>query len=298
MNTKDLAYFKALVEKRNYTAVAELFNVSQPTVTQAIKRLEKEFADELVHVDRAHHRTEITRSGQLLYEKASEIATSLSLAHQEIDNAKLSQIRFGLPPIIGTLYFPSLAGRLLKDGLLQRLKVTEMGSGGLLDAVKAGEIDIALLASVLPLHEPSLEVHRIGSRPFVIVVSRQHPLAEQGSVNFKQLANEKFIMLNRKFIHPKVFKAYSEYAGVNPPVIYRTPDIAWITSLVKENLGISLLVRDIVAKSDEDVLACLTINDPLPEQFNVSIVSRKGYVLTPDENHFVHDLMQLKLPKS
>lgn len=296
MNTKDLAYFKALVEKRNYTAVAEAFNVSQPTVTQAVKRLEREFEDELVHVDRAHNRTEITRSGQLLYEKASTITANLNLAHQEIENAKLSRIRFGLPPIIGSMYFPSLAGQLLKDGLLQRLDVLETGSGGLLNAVKDGEIDIALLASVLPLHDPSLNVIHLGSRPFVIVVSRHHPLAKRGSVFFKEMANEEFIMLNRKFVHPKAFKAYCQFSGVNPSVIYKTPDISWITSLVKENLGISLLARDVVSSSDEDELACLQVLDPVAERFNVSIVIRQGYVLTKEEEHFIKDLKQLKIP--
>lgn len=295
MNTKDLAYFKALVEKRNYTAVAETFSVSQPTVTQAVKRLEREFEGELVHIDRAHHRTEITRAGLLLYEKARVIADNLDLAHQEIENARLAKIRFGLPPIIGTLYFPSLAGQLLKEGLLQRLDVVETGSGGLLEDVRDGQIDIALLASVLPLHEPSLEVRRLGSRPFNLIVSQQHPLADQTSVSFKQLANEKFIMLNRKFVHPKAFKAYCEYSGINPPVIYKTPDISWIKSLVKENLGISLIVADVISDNDAADIASITIRDPLPERFNISVVTRKGYVLTADENQFIHELMQMKI---
>ncbi|GAX00812.1 LysR family transcriptional regulator [Secundilactobacillus silagei] len=296
MNTKDLAYFKALVEKRNYTVVAKAFNVSQPTITQAVKRLEREFEDDLVYVDRAHNRTEITRSGLLLYEKASTITANLNLAHQEIENAKLSRIRFGLPPIIGSLYFPSLAGQLLKEGLLQRLDVTETGSGDLLEAVKNGKVDIALLASVLPLHDSSLNVRHIGSRPFVIVVSCQHRLANQGSVYFKELADEEFIMLNRRFVHPKAFKAFSRFAGVNPPVIYKTPDTSWITSLVKENLGISLLVRDVVSPADEDSLACLTVLDPVAERFNISVVTRQGYVLTPEEKRFIEVLKQLKVP--
>lgn len=295
MNTNDFAYFKSLVELRNYTAVAEVFNVSQPTVTQAVKRLEREFSDELVHVDRAHHRTEITRAGLLLYENVVSITNSLDLARQEIENAKLAKIRFGLPPIIGTLYFPRIAGVLLKVGILQRLEVVEEGSGGLLESVRNGEIDIGLLATVLPLHEPSLEVRHLGSRPFNIIVSRQHPLASQTSVSFKQLANEKFIMLNRKFVHPKAFKAYCEYSGVNPPVIYKTPDISWIKSLVKENLGISLIVADVVSESDAADIASLEISDPLPEQFNISVVTRKGHVLTADENHFIHYLMQMKI---
>lgn len=103
-------------------------------------------------------------------------------------------------------------------------------------------------------------------------------------------------MLNRKFVHPKAFKAYCQFSGVNPAVIYKTPDISWITSLVKENLGISLLARDVVSASDEDELACLQVLDPVAERFNVSIVIRQGYVLTKEEEHFIKDLKQLKIP--
>ena len=41
MNTRDLQYFVALVKYKNYTQVAKLFKVSQPTITQSIQRLER-----------------------------------------------------------------------------------------------------------------------------------------------------------------------------------------------------------------------------------------------------------------
>lgn len=293
MNTRDLAYFKALVEQRNYTAVAEQFSVSQPTVTQAIQRLEKEFDTKLIQHDRAQHKTNITRSGQLLYEKATMIQHNIMLAHQEIEGAKQSKIRFGLPPTIGTMHFPRVAGKLLQAGLLQRLDVFETGSDELYSELLAGHIDIALLGSVLPMRSPELNVTHLGSRPFKIVVSPEHPLADVKAVSFKDLGNENFITLNGKFVHPKAFKAYCDYAGITPNVVYSTPDIFWIKSLIKANLGVAMLVSDAVTEADP--LTSLYITDPLPERFNISVATRKDYVLTEDEERLVRILNEMNV---
>jgi len=293
VNTRDLAYFKALVEQQNYTAVAKTFAVSQPAVTQAIQRLEKEFQVKLVVQDRRHQQTQITRAGQLLYRNACQIQTSLQLAHQEIDNAKLADIQFGLPPIIGTLYLPQIAGELLRSGLLQKLTITENGSDELLRKLVAGEINVALLGSYLPLNLPEVQAIQIGSRPFSIIVGPHNALAQQATVDFKDLAQAEFIGFDGNFVHPQAFQAYCDFAGIQPSVIYRSPDMAWIKALVKADLGISLLVRDAVHA--DDGVKCLTINDNVPVRFNVSVVTRTGYVPTVMEQQFIDQLLKMKI---
>ncbi|MDY1545846.1 LysR family transcriptional regulator [Lactiplantibacillus pentosus] len=288
MNTRDLDYFRALVDCQNYTMVARQFAVSQPAVTQAIHRLEKEFAVKLVIQDRHHQQTNITRAGHLLYKNAQQIQASLRLAHQEIDSAQQAEIRFGLPPIIGTLYFPQIAEKLLQNGLLQQLKITETGSDELLHKLVKGEINIALLGSYLPFDLPTVHAVKLGARPFSIIVSPQNSLATQTSIGFKDLGQAQFIGLDGKYVHPQAFQAF---AGVHPEVIYRTPDISWVKALVKANLGISMLVRDVV-KPDDGVV-CLDIEDQLPVSFNISVVTRAGYLPTDDEQRFIDQLLKM-----
>ncbi|MPQ20349.1 LysR family transcriptional regulator [Lactobacillus pentosus] len=291
MNTRDLDYFWALVDCQNYTMVARQFAVSQPAVTQAIHRLEKEFAVKLVIQDRHHQQTNITRAGHLLYKNAQQIQASLRLAHQEIDSAQQAEIRFGLPPIIGTLYFPQIAEKLLQNGLLQQLKITETGSDELLHKLVKGEINIALLGSYLPFDLPTVHAVKLGARPFSIIVSPQNSLATQTSIGFKDLGQAQFIGLDGKYVHPQAFQAYCDFAGVHPEVIYRTPDISWVKALVKANLGISMLVRDVV-KPDDGVV-CLDIEDQLPVSFNISVVTRAGYLPTDDEQRFIDQLLKM-----
>ncbi|WP_455386597.1 LysR family transcriptional regulator [Lactiplantibacillus pentosus] len=291
MNTRDLDYFRALVDCQNYTMVARQFAVSQPAVTQAIHRLEKEFAVKLVIQDRHHQQTNITRAGHLLYKNAQQIQASLRLAHQEIDSAQQAEIRFGLPPIIGTLYFPQIAEKLLQNGLLQQLKITETGSDELLHKLVKGEINIALLGSYLPFDLPTVHAVKLGARPFSIIVSPQNSLATQTSIGFKDLGQAQFIGLDGKYVHPQASQAYCDFAGVHPEVIYRTPDISWVKALVKANLGISMLVRDVV-KPDDGVV-CLDIEDQLPVSFNISVVTRAGYLPTDDEQRFIDQLLKM-----
>jgi DNA-binding transcriptional LysR family regulator len=66
MNFRDLTYFDALATLKNYTAVAQQFNVSQPTITYAIKRLEDELNTQLLIRDHSHHQIELTANGRQL----------------------------------------------------------------------------------------------------------------------------------------------------------------------------------------------------------------------------------------
>lgn len=293
VNTKDLDYFMSLVELRKYTRVAATFSVSQPAVTQAVKRLEREFEVELVTQDRAHQQTHITRAGQLLYKNAQKINKQLQLAHVEINDAKQERIKFGLPPIIGMLYFPQVAGKLLKSGILQQTDVVETGSGNLISALKKGEINIALLGSIKPLDLEEFTSIHLGKRPFNIIASPDNPISKRSSVKFAELKDQDFINLDSKYVHPLAFKAYSESAGVTPRVTYTPPDIAWVKGLVAANLGISLIVKDVVNPTDR--LVSIPLEDEVPERFNISIAIRKDYPLTDLEDQFVNVMSQIVL---
>lgn len=293
MNTRDLQYFVALVKYKNYTQVAKQFQVSQPTITQAIQRLEREFGAPLVRKDRVHRDEMITRSGRLLYANAQLINEKIELTHKEIRRANQKQIRFGMPPIIGKLYISKIVSEFSKD-LLSRLKITSVGSHELLNQVRNGKIDIALLGSTAPINEPGVFADLIATRRFGVIVSTANPLAQRDQVSFKELANERFISFDQQYVHQAAFRAYCTYAQINPTVVmYRIPNISWIKELVRQDVGISLMVKDAVA--NEPGIKLVEITDPLPERFYISVAIREGYVLSADEQDFLDRLRKLPI---
>lgn len=291
MNTRDLQYFVALVKHKNYTQVAKQFQVSQPTITQAIQRLEREFGAPLVRKDRVHRDEMITRSGRLLYANAQLINEKIELTHKEIRRANQKQIRFGMPPIIGKLYISKIVSEFSKD-LLSRLKITSVGSHELLNQVRNGKIDIALLGSTAPINEPGVFANLISARHFGVIVSAVNPLAKRDQVSFKELADERFISFDQQYVHQAAFRAYCTYAQINPAVVmYRIPNISWIKELVRQNIRISLMAKDAVA--NEPGIKFVEITDPLPERFYISVATREGYVLSVDEQDFLDRLRKL-----
>lgn len=292
MNTRDLQYFVALVKYKNYTQVAKLFNVSQPTITQSIQRLEREFNAQLIRKDKVHRDEMVTRSGRMLFENAQLINKKIELAHQEINRANQRQIRFGLPPIIGKMYISKIVQQT-SDKLLQRLKIVSAGSHELLSQLQDGKIDIAILGSNKLINQPGIYADLITTRPFNIIVSTQHPLAKRRTVSFKELGNEHFVNYDQQYVHNAAFQAYCTYAGIKPQTAaYRVPDISWVKELVRQNLGISLMVKDAI--QNEPGIVSIAISDLLPEQFTISLAIREGYVLSPEEERFVDELKRIK----
>lgn len=291
MNTRDLQYFVMLVKLKNYTQVANYFHVSQPSITQAIRRLEQEFNTKLVRKDRVHRDEMITRSGQLLYQKAVAINQKIDIAHQEISRANQQQIKFGLPPIIGKMYISAIVGDFSKH-LLQRIKIVSVGSHDLLNQLQEGKLDLAILGSTAPINQPGIFAELLTTRPFSIIVSTDHPLAKRQSVSFCELTDELFINYDQQYIHRAAFQAYCTYAQINPhTVVYKVPNISWIKELVRQNKGISLMVKDAV--KDEPGIVALDISDPIFEKFHISIVTRENYILSEDERQLVGQLKKI-----
>ena len=153
MKLNDLKYYQALVKYKNFSQVAAKFNVSQPTITMAIQRLEKDFGTSFFIRDHVHKQLHITPTGKQFAIHVDVILNELKIAHQEINQAESSSIRFGLPPIIGNYYFPPLTPLLMREGLLSHLETSEHGSKEILKMLKHGHLDLALLGSLTPLRK-------------------------------------------------------------------------------------------------------------------------------------------------
>lgn len=279
MKIKDLEYYQKLVKYKNFSQVANLFGVSQPTVTMAIQRLEKTFGVPFFIRDHVHKQLYITPAGQQFSAHVNVILNELEIAQQEINQSRSTKIRFGLPPIIGNYYFPSLTPDLMRQGLLSHLETYEHGSREILKMLKHGNLDIALLGSLSPIKEPRLTAFELAQYPFKVIISKSHPLAKKSQVNFSDLRNERFIIPDSEFFHEQAFKQACRIAHFRPQIIYRSADIHVIKAMVSENLGITYLTS--LAITPKDSIASLETTSPNRQLFRLSAVTRETEILTP-----------------
>lgn len=281
MNTKDLKYYHSLVKEKNFSKVAQKFGASQPTITNAIKRLENAYQTKFFIRDQSHRELTVTNTGIQFDHHVQTILDELEIAKKDIDNAKEKQILFGLPPIIGNYFFPPLTPALMKMNLMDRLEVYEHGSAELLQMLRHGDLDVALLGSLISINYPRLISQTIQRSPINIIVSPDHPLAKKTTtgVYFKELAKEKFITFDESFVHNQAFHTMCRINHIRPQTVYKTTDVHVIKSMVAENIGISYLTSLAVIPSNHIVQVPL-LDSEKPE-FLISCVQRSTSTVTP-----------------
>lgn len=281
MNTQDLRYFHTLVQLKSYTKTAEHYNVSQPTITAAVKRLEKKLGGQFIIRDQSHKSIIITHLGMQFDEHAQAILNEISVAQAEIASEPDSDITFGLPPIIGRNFLPKIAPTLFSKGLLPRLNVVEHGSYDLRKMLLQGDINLTLLGLTSLDVEPAIKLHVISHYPIEIIVSKKHPLANKKGIYFKDIAQENFIGMTQDYIHTQALDTLMQRNHLHLNTIYRSPDVMVIKSLVAQNLGISY-VTNLSINENDNVVSIPLLDTDQPE-FILAAATRKNHIFSRQE---------------
>lgn len=92
MKLQDLVYFRKLAELGSFTETSNFFNVSQPTISYAVKRIEEEFNVEVMVRDHKHHSIEITKMGEVIVSHIANIEKELNDMSSDIEKLKVGYI--------------------------------------------------------------------------------------------------------------------------------------------------------------------------------------------------------------
>lgn len=290
MNTRDIEYYVQIVKQKNFTKVAKYFQVSQPTITYALKRLEKELDAVLITRDRSHHELVITPAGKQLFIHAQSILQEIKMAKAEITQLQKKKLRFGMPPIIGNEYFPKLSSYFIKSQLMDQIEITDGGSRDLYGMIHQGRIDLAILGSTQPIIDQKLEIELLLDKRFMIVVAPTHPFADRQTISFSDLTAEQFVLLNEHYVHPAAFKKLAKQAHIEPKVVYQSNDLAILKSMIRENIGIGFLTE--IAIHPEDHLVSIPLSDQLQPHFLISLAKRTKQIPTPLQENVVEVIQQ------
>lgn len=272
MNFKDLSYFSALAELKQFTAVSEQFGVTQPTITYAIKRLEEEFDSELLERHASKKSVELTRTGELVLELAKQIQSEIAFTKEEVRLHSLKKLRFGLPPIIGNYYFMPVTRQLAKRHLLPNFEAVEMGSADLMAQIADGKLNFGLIASIDQVHIPGVIAQKVASFPFVLATTNKDLPDE---MYFEDVADEDFILLNEGFIHSRVFKELTNNTETFPRILYTTSNVEALKGVVKEGLGMTLITTLALQETDRDMHFIKLLNDDVPT-FDIYLLARES----------------------
>lgn len=274
MNLNDFKYFKKLSEMKSFSETAHYFNVSQPTITYALKRLETEYDTKLVERKSYANSLSLTFSGQQLLQHVEKILREDNLVKADLSRIKQKKIKMGLPPIITNYLVPQIFDDLKDFDYLNRLIPVVDGSKELMERLKDGDIDLSLLGSTTLPVDPELEYKVLDIHAFKIIASKDRNFKDD--LKLSDLINEDFIILDEKSVHKQVFNNFIDKYNVSPKIIFQTSDYKLLLQLVKENKGISFITETAISKTSG--IQELQFNNLELPPFYIMIVYRRDTV--------------------
>ena len=274
---KQCTYFRAVAEKGGISQAARALNISQPSVSAAIDKLETMTGLTLFQRHHARGLT-LTMQGRLFLEQVERLEAAAAQASNQaraLAIGEAGELRLGVFWTLAPFYLPKLIKGFQAQKPQVSVRPSEMSLADLDQALRAGEIDLALTYDVsrvaadverLPLAEIKLRVY----------VSSEHRLADRPCVGIEDLRHEPYVMLDGSGSRD-YFEGVFERLDITPKIAFRSSSLETVRSAVAAGLGYTFLaIQPPSLKTyDGGQLAALDLA-PSVEALRVSLASRTG----------------------
>ncbi|MFD8553172.1 LysR family transcriptional regulator, partial [Streptomyces fradiae] len=253
MQFQQLVYFVAVAETRHFTRAAERVHVSQPSLSQQIRALEKELGAELF--SRARGNIALTDAGEALLPLARRILADADTARQEVHElARLrrGRVRLGATPSLCTGLLPEVlrAFHDLYPGI--RILIEEGGSHDLVRGLARGALDLALVVLPLPAQSPALTTVELLQEDLVVVSSAAEE-APRRPVRIADLQGRPMVMFRHGYDLRELTVAACRAEGFEPSFTVEGGEMDAVLGFVRAGLGVAVVPSMVAARAGPGV---------------------------------------------
>jgi len=242
MDFNQVRYFLAVADTLNFTRAAEQCHVSQPALTQAIKRLESELGGELIHRDGRY--TELTALGKTLRVHSQQIDRTRQLVRataRAVSGGEVAELNIGLMCTIGPAAFSEMFNHFQMEHPMVSLVLHDVTPASIEDLLLSGAIDGAI-CSRQALANRKLRTIDLFEEPIVVAFGQDHPFCELGAVPLQAVAEHRYIDRLHCEFRGDFLKLCAD-SDLDLDVAFRSQREDWIQSLVRDGMGVSVIPR-------------------------------------------------------
>lgn len=236
--------FLAVAEARSFTKAAEALNLTQPAVSQHIRQLENQLGVTLF--DRNPNGLKLTPEGDIVLKYANRMNNVTQNMQKALKNYRLHRhsLTVGISHTSESNIIPEALA--LYSAKHDNLSITLISDSikNLYAKLKNFEIDLGIAEGRVT--DPDLNSVVLDTDYLAVIVSPNHPLAQQSSVTLEQLQHEKLILRLPSSTTRKLFVSQLESRRLSLHdfnVIMELDNIAMIKDLIRRDIGISILMR-------------------------------------------------------
>ena len=248
MELRDLRYFVAVAQHRNVSRAAESLHVSQPALSEQIRKLEEELGAPLF--ERTSRGVVLTDAGEAFLPHARAV-----LAEADIAADSVRMVAHG---IAGTLtvgfidsaalgILPPLIRRFTSRYPQVKLNLRELGTRAQLEELEAGTIDVGIVRG--PIWNAGLTGRAIAMESLVVALPSNHEVAREDEVRMADLRDEEFITYpadRGAGLFEETMRLCHE-AGFEPHIVQEANEITTICALAGAGLGIAIVPASVSA---------------------------------------------------
>jgi LysR family hydrogen peroxide-inducible transcriptional activator len=248
MTLTELKYIVAVAREKHFGRGAEACHVSQPTLSVAIKKLEEELQVKLF--ERNANEITVTPLGEDIVRQAQSVLEQADSIREIAKRGKdplAGALRLGVIYTIAPYLLPDLVRQVIAITPQMPLMLQENFTVKLLEELRTGEIDCAILAEPFP--DTNLAIAPLYDEPFMAAVPSTHPLAARSSISADELKKETMLLLGTGHcfrdhvleVCPEFARFSSSSDGIRKT--FEGSSLETITHMVAAGLGITLVPR-------------------------------------------------------
>ncbi len=269
MTLTELKYLVALARERHFGRAADACFVSQPTLSVAIKKLEDELEVKLFERGGAEVGVtplgeQIVRQAQQVLEQAQAIRDIAARGHDPV----AGPLRLGVIHTIAPYLLPELVRQAIERVPRMPLMLHENFTVRLLEMLKSGELDCAILAEPVP--DTGLAVAPLYDEPFFVAVPAGHALARRKQISAEELKHETMLLLGAGHcFRDHVLEVCPEYARFSSSAdgirkSFEGSSLETIKYMVASGMGVTVVPGLSVPREPQPHIRTVRFAPPVP----------------------------------
>ncbi len=280
MTLNELRYILAVARERHFGRAAESCHVSQPSLSVAVKKLEDELQVKIF--ERRSNEVTLTPTGAAIIEEAEQILArcdKLKECAAQGRDPLTGSLRLGVIYTIAPYLVPHLVSSIRAHVPMMPLILSENYTAVLLEQLKNGQIDCAILA--LPISQPGLMMQPLYDEDFVAAVPADHPISQHDNIIREQLKDEPMLLLGSGHcFRDQILDFCSDIArseDFSKKAVEGT-SLQTIVYMVSQGLGLTVLPASSVPYySHNPLIKILEFEKPNVPRRRVVLVWRKSF---------------------
>lgn len=232
MNLQQLEYFKIIAETKNFTKASNILSITQPALSKAISKLEEEL--DVTLFEREGRNIKITKFGETFLKYADSALSEIERGKKKLVDMKRSEngiISISSTQCIGSTFIPFAISNFFNNDLKVRFSLNNEPTEEILKDLKYGTTDFGFFDSIKDIeNHPEIEFILVKKEEYVLIVSKNHHLANKEEVYLKDLRDEYFIAYKDKAYDEKI--ACSKFIDYKPKILAEPNEGAVLAGLV------------------------------------------------------------------